>query len=54
MTLVLLCFPVLEGLQYFTRLQIGDCDRVQVRMLSLDHFCPMAETNMLVKKQKSL
>ena len=33
MVLVLLYFPVLEGLQYFTRLQIGDGDRVQVRML---------------------
>lgn len=31
MTLVSLCFPVLERLQHFTRLQIGDCDRIQVR-----------------------
>lgn len=54
MTLVLLYFPVPERLQHFTRLPIGDCDRVQVRMLLLGSFFPMAEDNTLVKEKKPI
>lgn len=31
MTVIFLYILVLEGLQNFTRLQIGDCERVQAR-----------------------
>lgn len=52
MTSLLFYFLVPGGLQNLTRIQIGDCDTLHVRMVSFVHFSMRAETNPPGKKIK--